>query len=84
MTTRTVISALIYVIFLVIIRILGEACVLDRTYPDFLIELLLPLVQPAKALLMALEEQEWLRRSFTDANLVVILDISSRSKLTGR
>jgi hypothetical protein len=54
----------------------------DRSYPDFVVELLLPLVEPVKALLVALEELEWLRRGFPGADLletVLAVDIPSRS-----
>ncbi|BAS77243.1 Os02g0175250, partial [Oryza sativa Japonica Group] len=40
-------------------------------YLDFLVEPLLPLVEPIEALLVALEELEWLRRDLAAAFLVI-------------
>lgn len=48
-------------------------------YLDFLVEPLLPLVEPIEALLVALEELEWLRRDLAAAFLVVTVARSSWS-----
>jgi hypothetical protein len=43
------------------------------TYPDFLVQPLLPLVEPVKALLVALEQLERLRRDLGGALLVAVI-----------